>query len=375
MMRFATLIKHPADWMTGGHGSHGAVLTSRIRLARNLRHHPFPGWAKREQRATALGVMRPAIEALSVMKDAFSHELDDLSSVQKQVLVERHLISREHAARGHGSAAVIERRQSFSLMINEEDHLRMQAIRPGLQLSAAFEALSALDSELEKSLEFAFDASLGYLTTCPTNLGTGLRASAMLHLPGLVLSDQIGQVLQAVNKIGLAVRGLYGEGTESLGNLYQISNQSTLGESEEMIIRRLERVISQVASHEQNAREKLLEDDPAMVADKVGRAYGVLRHAHIIDSKEALNHLSLLRLGGNLEFFPPETVLLCDALLMDIQPAHLQLHAGRKLSPEERDCSRAEILRSRLHSLESPDTGTSLKGNSEPLDHSNPENT
>ncbi len=355
MMRFSTLIKHPADWMAGGQGEHGAVLTSRIRLARNLRHHPFPGWAKREQRAAALDLMRPAIEALPAMKDAFSHELGDLSSVQKQVLVERHLISREHAARSEGSAAVIERRQTFSLMLNEEDHLRMQAIRPGLQLTAAYTALSELDTELEDSLEFAFDPTLGYLTTCPTNLGTGMRASAMLHLPGLVLSDQIGQVLQAVNKIGLAVRGLYGEGTESLGNLYQISNQSTLGESEETIIRRLERVISQVSNHEQNAREKLMEDDPEMVSDKIGRAYGVLRHAHIIDSKEALNHLSLLRLGGTLEFFPLETVMLCDSLLMDIQPAHLQLHSGRKLSPEERDAIRAEIVRSRLQSLESPD--------------------
>ncbi len=355
MMRFNTLIKHPADWMAGGQEGHGAVLTSRIRLARNLRHHPFPGWAKRDQRAAALDLMRPAVEALPAMKGAFSHELGDLTSVQKQVLVERHLISREHAARGDGSAAVIERRQTFSLMLNEEDHLRMQAIRPGLQLTAAFTALSELDSELEGALDYAFDSSLGYLTTCPTNLGTGLRASAMLHLPALVLSDQIGQVLQAVNKIGLAVRGLYGEGTESLGNLYQISNQSTLGESEETIIRRLERVISQVANHEQNAREKLLDDDPEMVADKVGRAYGVLRHAHIIDSKEALNHLSLLRLGGTMGFFPPETVILCDTLLMDIQPAHLQLHSGRKLTPEERDAIRAEIVRSRLQSLESPD--------------------
>ncbi len=355
MMRFSTLIKHPADWMTGGQGDHGAVLTSRIRLARNLRHHPFPGWAKREQRAVALELMRPAVEALPVMKDAFSQELGGLSSVQKQVLVERHLISREHAARGDGSAAVIERRQTFSLMLNEEDHLRMQAIRPGLQLSAAYAALSELDTALEESLEFAFDPKLGYLTTCPTNLGTGLRASAMLHLPGLVLSDQIGQVLQAVNKIGLAVRGLYGEGTESLGNLYQISNQSTLGESEETIIRRLERVISQVAAHEHNAREKLAEDDPDMVADKIGRAYGLLRHAHMIDSKEALNLLSLLRLGGILGFFPLETVVLCDTLLMDIQPAHLQLHAGRKLSQDERDSIRAEIVRSRLQSLPSPD--------------------
>jgi protein arginine kinase len=355
MMRFSTLIKNPADWMTGGQAEHGAVLTSRIRLARNLRRHPFPGWAKREERTAALELIRPAVEALSAMKDAFSQELSTLNPVQKQVLVERHLISREHAARGDGSAAVIERRQTFSLMINEEDHLRMQAIRPGLQLGAAFSALSELDSELEKSLDFAFDPALGYLTTCPTNLGTGLRASAMLHLPALVLSDQIGQVLQAVSKIGLAVRGLYGEGTESLGNLYQISNQSTLGESEETIIRRLERVIAEVAAHEHNAREKLVEDDPGMVADRIGRAYGILRHAHIIESKESLNLLSLLRFGGILGFFPPETVMLCDTLLMDIQPAHLQLHAGRKLPPEERDTIRAEIVRSRLQSLHSPD--------------------
>jgi protein arginine kinase len=372
MMRFSTLIKHPADWMTGGPAGHGAVITSRIRLARNLRGHPFPGWAKRDQRAAALDLMRPAVEALPAMKGAFSHELGDLSSVQKQVLVERHLISREHAARGDGSGAVIERRQTFSLMLNEEDHLRMQAIRPGLQLSAAFDALSALDTELEGSLEFSFDPTLGYLTTCPTNLGTGLRASAMLHLPGLVLSDQIGQVLQAVNKIGLAVRGLYGEGTESLGNLYQISNQSTLGESEETIIRRLERVISQVANHEQNARQKLMEDDPEMVADKIGRAYGVLRHAHIIDSKEALNHLSLLRLGGNLGFFPAETVVRCDTLLMDIQPAHLQLHSGRKLSPEERDSLRAEIIRSCLQSIDSPDNRLASNEGNNPPDLSNP---
>jgi protein arginine kinase len=371
MMRFSTLIKHPADWMTGSQGEHGAVLTSRIRLARNLSQHSFPGWAKRDQRIAALNLMRPAVEALGPMKGAFSQELRDLTSVQKQVLVERHLISREHAARGDGSAAVIERRQSFSFMLNEEDHLRMQAIRPGLQLTAAYNALSELDTQLASTLDFAFDPALGYLTACPTNLGTGLRASAMLHLPGLVLSDQIGQVLQAVNKIGLAVRGLYGEGTESLGNLYQISNQSTLGESEETIIRRLERVISQVSTHEQNAREKLLEDDPEMVADKIGRAYGTLRHAHIIDSKEALNHLSLLRLGGMLGFFSPETVSLCDALLMDIQPAHLQMHSTRKLSAEERDSIRAEIVRSRLLYLHSPNNSVSGKVETTTQDSSN----
>lgn len=230
----------------------------------------------------------------------------------------------------------------------------MQAIRPGLALSEAYEIVSEADQELEDSVEFAFDHDLGYISACPTNLGTGMRASSMLHLPGLVLSDQIGQVLQAVGKLQLAVRGFFGEGTESLGNLFQISNQSTLGESEETILRRLERVIGQVAGHERNARSKLLEDDPEMVFDRVGRAYGNLRHAHIIASKEALNHLSLLRLGAELGFFSAETLRVCDALLMEIQPAHLQLHAGTNLTPEQRDAIRAEIIRTRLQSLEAP---------------------
>ncbi len=357
MMRFSTLLKHPADWMTGKGADNAVVLTSRIRLARNLAGVPFPGWAKKAQREEVLEKLRPTIEGLSCMKDGFSKSLDSLSSVQKQVMVERHLISREHAARGEGSAAVIERRQSVAVMLNEEDHLRMQAIRPGLDLSEAYETLNRFDDEVAEAVEYAFDPELGYLTTCPTNLGTGMRASSMLHLPALVISDQIGQVLQAVGKIGLAVRGIFGEGTESLGNLFQISNQSTLGESEATILRRLERVIAQVAKHERNAREKLLEDDPEMVSDKIGRGYGVLKHAWIIDSKEALNHLSLLRLGGDLGFLPPETVAMCDELLMEIQPAHLQIHSGRKLAPEERDAIRAEIIRSRLQSLEPPDIG------------------
>ena len=364
MMRFTTLMKHPADWMVGKGVDNAIVLTSRIRLARNLSELPFPGWAKKQQRRDALEILLPAVEGLSVMKKGFSKELDSLTSLQKQVMVERHLISREHAARGEGSAAVIERRQSVGIMLNEEDHLRMQSIRPGLDLRAAYETLSAVDDEVADKVEYAFDPELGYLTTCPTNLGTGMRASAMLHLPALVLSDQIGQVLQAVNKIGLAVRGIFGEGSESLGNLFQISNQSTLGESEQTILERLERVISQVAKHERDAREKLLEDDPDMVCDKIGRAYGLLKHAWIIPSKEALTHLSLLRLGGDLGFFDEEIVSACDTLLMEIQPAHLQMHNGAKLGPEERDTIRAEIVRSRLQTLEAPDI-SSIEKNQE----------
>jgi len=323
MMRFGTLLKHPADWMISADDDNAVVLTSRIRLARNLQDQAFPGWSTKEKRCEALETLLPAVQGLSAMKDAFSQELSSLSSVQKQVLVERHLISREQAARGEGSAA-------------------------------AYDELTALDTQLESELNYAFDQDLGYLTACPSNLGTGMRASAMLHLPGLVLSDQVGQVLNGIGKLGLAVRGLFGEGTESLGNLFQISNQSTLGESEGAIIRRLERVLAKVAQHEKNARQKLLEDDPMMVNDKVGRAFGVLRNAYVIDSKEALNHLSLLRLGADLEFLPKETKSLCDALLLEIQPAHLQLHSGKKLSPEERDILRAEIIRVRLQSLQSP---------------------
>ena len=354
MMRFSTLLKHPADWMTGAAVGTSVVLTSRVRLARNLRREPFPGWSTKERRVAVLGRVKPEVEALPEMKNGFSQELDALTSLQKQVLVERHLISREQAARGEGSAAIVNRKQALCLMINEEDHLRMQSIRPGLALKEAYDLVSAVDAQLEGNLEFAFDHELGYLSACPTNLGTGMRASAMLHLPGLVLSDQIAQVLQAVGKLQLAVRGFFGEGTESLGNLFQISNQSTLGESEDTIIRRLERVIQQVASHERNARQKLFEDDPDMVFDRVGRAYGTLRHAHVIPSKEALNLLSILRLGAELGFFPPETGGTCDSLLMEIQPAHLQLHSGEKLNPEQRDAIRAEIIRSRLQSLEPP---------------------
>ena len=374
MMRFSTLIKHPADWMTGVNADNRVVLTSRIRLARNLRGEAFPGWATREQRAAALAVMRPAVEELAPMKDGFSQELGDLNSVQKQVLVERHLISREHAARGDGSAAVIERRQMFSLMLNEEDHLRMQAIRPGLELRSAFEALSALDDELAKTLPFAFDPKLGYLTTCPTNLGTGLRASAMLHLPGLVLSDQIGQVLQAVNKIGLAVRGLYGEGTEAMGNLFQISNQTTLGEKEDEIISRLSKVIETIIEKEHDARQMLIQRKSNTLWDQIGRAYGVLTFAHAMTSKEALNLLSIIKLGVDLGAFPEDRRLPIDELFIDTQPAHLQKSSQQKLNAEERDELRAQIIRDRLRVFPKPDINKVARESGNGATHEPPKN-
>src|SRR5437016_13958703 len=221
-MKFQSVITSTGEWLRGEGPHHQIVVSSRVRLARNLRNRAFPGWAKKAERLAILDLIKPRVEELPEMQDSFSEVLQDLSAVEKQVLVERHLISREHAAKGVGSAVVMNRRQTLSIMINEEDHLRMQSIRSGLQLKTLFKLVDKIDSALESKLEFAYDQRLGYLTACPTNVGTGMRASAMLHLPGLVLSELINQVIQAVSKIGLAVRGLYGEGTEAMGNLFQI---------------------------------------------------------------------------------------------------------------------------------------------------------
>jgi len=339
---------------------HEIVMTSRVRLARNLVGHPFPGWARKEERVSLMEEVKPVVEELGEMKDAFSEEMTGLSAIEKQVLVERHLVSREHAAKGPGCATVMNRKQTISILINEEDHLRMQSIQPGLQLLRAYRLLDQIDTDLEARLPYAFDTRYGYLTACPTNLGTGMRASAMLHLPGLVLSDQINRTIQGANKIGLAVRGLYGEGTEALANLFQVSNQTTLGRSEEEIIEDLDRVIHQIIENEHNARLKFVEDKPTQLQDQIGRAYAILRHAHIIPSKEALNLLSLIRLGSDLGVFGEGDREAINILLTEIQPAHLQIEAKRKLDAEERDVLRAEIVRRNLKGLTEPEFGDIL---------------
>jgi len=332
------------------------VMSSRVRLARNLKGFSFPGWAKKADRVKALEVVRPAVESLPQMAAAFSETMDNLSAMDKQILVERHLISREHAARGVGSGLVLNKDETLCVMINEEDHLRMQALRPGLQLRSAWLAIDQVDSALERCLDYAFSNELGYLTACPTNIGTGIRVSAMLHLPALVLSEQINQIIQAVNKLGLAVRGLYGEGTEALGNVFQVSNQMTLGEAETDIVERLNKVLTQLIEHEENARGTLLEKKPKMVFNQIGRAYGILANAHSISSKETMNLLSLTRLGIDLAMFPGVERSLVDELFILTQPAYLQKQYSEKLAAEERDLLRADMLRERLRQVSRPVT-------------------
>src|SRR3954467_8119159 len=330
------------------------VMSSRVRLARNVKDAAFPGWAKKPERVRVLEHIKPAIEALGDMKDSFSDTMDSLSTLDKQILVERHLISREHAAKSAGSGLVLNKDESLCVMINEEDHLRMQALRPGLQLKQAWAAIDQFDSLLEKKVDYAFDNNLGYLTACPTNLGTGIRVSAMLHLPGLVLSEQINQIISAVNKLGLAVRGLYGEGTEALGNVFQVSNQMTLGESEPDIVDRLSKVLAQIIEHEENARGSLLEKKPKTVLNQIGRAYGILANSHSITSKETMNLLSFMRLGVDLGLFPDVERGLVDELFVVTQPAHLQRQFSEKLGADERDLLRADMLRERLRNVSRP---------------------
>jgi protein arginine kinase len=330
------------------------VMSSRVRLARNIRESAFPGWAKKPERVRTLELIQPAVSSLPEMCESFSASMDNLSALEKQILVERHLISREHAAKSAGSGVVLNRDETFCVMINEEDHLRMQALRPGLQLRHAWNAVDHLDSQLEKKLNYAFSNEIGYLTACPTNLGTGIRVSAMLHLPGLVLAEQINPIIQSVNKLGLAVRGLYGEGTEALGNVFQVSNQMTLGESETMIVERLEKVLAQIIEHEENARQTLMEKKSKMVYNHIGRAYGILANAHSISSKETMNLLSLMRLGVDLNVFPGTDRSLVDELFILTQPAHLQKQHSEKLSAEERDLLRADMMRERLRHVSRP---------------------
>jgi protein arginine kinase len=330
------------------------VMSSRVRVARNIKDAAFPGWAKKPERIRVMELIRPAVESLPEMKDSFAEAMDNLSTLDKQMLVERHLISREHAAKSAGSGLVLNRDETMCFMINEEDHLRMQALRPGLQLRQAWSAIDQADSALEKKLDYAFSAELGYLTACPTNIGTGIRVSAMLHLPGLVLGEQINPIIQSVNKLGLAVRGLYGKGTEAMGNVFQVSNQMTLGEAEGAIVERLEKVLAQIIEHEENARATLLEKRPKVVYNHIGRAYGILANAHSISSKETMNLLSLMRVGVDIGVFPGIDRSLVDELFILTQPAHLQKQHSEKLSAEERDLLRADMLRERLKQVSRP---------------------
>ena len=335
-----------SKWMEGSGPEGEIVISSRVRLARNIKGLPFPPLASDEQRKKVLAV---AERVLAEQKDCFAGmemiKLNEVTPIYRQVLLEKHLISPLQARENLVSGLILRADEVISIMVNEEDHFRIQCLLPGLQLDRAWEEASRYDDYLEKGIDYAFDEELGYLTACPTNVGTGLRASVMLYLPALVLTGQINHILAAIGQVGLVVRGIYGEGTEMVGGLCQVSNQITLGQSEEEIWHNLYSVTRQLINQERKGRQQLLNEQRDKLADRAGRAYGILKYARLLGSQEAMQLISDVRLGVDLGLLHDVPVSTLNRLLVLTRPGCLQYLKGRPLNPYERDLERAARIK------------------------------
>jgi protein arginine kinase len=347
-MKLDELINHTSEWLKGAGPNSDIVISSRIRLARNIAKLPFPHWAGKKQSEEALTKIEEAKAKIVFLDNTTVFRLSDLDNLDKQFLVERHLMSYEHAQKTNCKAVIVDNDEVISIMVNEEDHIRLQVMQSGFNIYEAWNIINKIDDALSKELCFAFSEEWGYLTACPTNTGTGMRGSVMLHLPGLVITRHINRVLAAIAKLSFTTRGLYGEGTEASGNFFQISNQVSLGHSEEDLIDNLNGFIRQIIEQEQQARESLLANNKAMLEDKINRGYGVLKSAYIISSQETVELLSMVRLGCDLGMIKDINRRTINELFIITQPAHLQKIEGKKLSQQERDVKRAEIIRSRI---------------------------
>lgn len=332
-----------------GEGPHsGIAVTTRVRLARNLDKRKFPTHPDQSERREVLEEVKTALRSLPDGDQYEWYELDEQVPLERRLLMERHLISRE-LADGNGPRAVaVNPGSSLAIMINEEDHLRMQCLMPGLSVQEAYDRVNLLDDQLSERLAFAFDQTYGYLTSCPTNVGTGLRVSVMLHLPALVMTRHIEKVFRSVYEMRMAVRGFYGEGTEAFGELYQISNQITCGRSELDIIDDMEAVIGAIIQYEDKARRELATTERSQLEDRVWRSWGLLRNARLMSSEEAMRHLSSLRLGVVMGVFDSVDLPELQKLFLYTQPAHLQRLEGRELDSGDRDVVRARFIRSEL---------------------------
>ncbi len=347
-MKLDELLYSTGEWLKGTGPNVDIVLSSRVRLARNLDKLPFPNWASKKKLEEILDAVKKAVEKSSFPKNSLFLYMNNLSDLDRIFLVERHLISREHAVKGDGKALLIDDRETISLMINEEDHLRLQAMQSGLNLSDSMKIIDKIDTEISSQLNIAFSSKFGYLTACPTNTGTGMRASVMMHLPALVMTNQIGKIFQALAKLNFAVRGFYGEGTEAVGNFFQMSNQSTLGRPESDVIDNLEKIVKQIIVREKSARDILFTKSRELISDRIFRAYGTLKSARIITSEEAVRLLSDVKLGVDMELTKNIDLKMINEILILSQPAHLQKLEGKILSSVERDVKRSDLIREKL---------------------------
>jgi protein arginine kinase len=348
-MNLSQISDHASEWLRGGGPQSDIVISSRVRLARNIAGFPFVLKASEHQRHELVDKCHEQIINSGVAEKMLWVDLRQSPKLDRQLLLERHLISRQHSVTDAPRGVVLSLDESFAVMVNEEDHLRIQVIRSGMQLDEVYRQAEQIDDALESSLDYAFSNRFGYLTACPTNVGTGIRVSVMLHLPALKLTGEIEKVRRAARDMHLAVRGYHGEGTEAVGDLYQISNQTTLGRSEAEILEDFRgQIIPQIIEYEQTARQTLANQRPALLDDRIYRAWGVLSNARMLASDETLFLLSHLRLGvsmGRIEQVNPATI---NELFVLTQPAHLQRIFKRPLNGAERREYRARFVRQRL---------------------------
>ena len=347
-MQLNDFLRQDSEWLRGTGPSSDIVLSSRTRLARNLDRCSFSQWADKKQLTEVLSAVKEAASETIFLKNSLFFRLKDLSEVDRIFLVERHLMSPEHAKDVEYKALIVDPKEVVSIMVNEEDHLRIQVLQSGFNLKEAWRIIDEIDTELSKRLAYAYSTKWGYLTACPTNTGTGLRGTVMIHLPTLVFTNNISKILQATAKLGLNVRGLYGEGTEASGNIFQVSNQASMGRTEDDLIDNINRIISQIISREEATRKGIMLKNKEAVTDRAWRAYGTLKNAHIITSQETIAHLSTIRLGVDLGIINVIDRRIVNDLFILTQPAHLQKLEGKVLSAEERDMKRADLIREKL---------------------------
>ena len=351
-MNLDSLLPNLGEWLRGTGPDSDVVVSTRIRLARNVVNYPFTNRASNPQKAEIAARAKEAIAASGLPYTLDFLDVSGLGALDRQFLVERQLISRELAAVLDGPRGVaFDMKESVSIMVNEEDHLRLQVLRSGFSLDEAWQDIDRVDDALEARLTYAFHQQFGYLTACPTNVGTGMRASVMLHLPALGLTKQIDKVFRALQKINLAVRGLHGEGSRAFGDLYQISNQVTLGKSETKVLNEIREVLQTILQYERQARQALVKERKQAEQDRVARAIGTLGSATMITSEETMELLSAIRLGIHLNLMNDLPATTVNQLFIHTQAAHLQKRMGQPLDGEERNAARAKYLKSKLREL------------------------
>jgi len=355
MNDFTTIPDYGLSWLEASGDHSDIVLSTRVRLARNLQGHAFGTRARVNDRQAVLANFKEVFERSESLMKGTLLEMKDLGPRARRILLERRLVTSDLIGKTEGdlpagTAVHFSHRDPLSVMVNEEDHLRVQSLLSGLRIQESWEIVDSLDEELGQELPYAFHHEFGFLTSCPTNVGSGLRASVFMHLPGLVLTKEIGKVLQGLTQVGLTFRGLYGEGSDVVGNFFQVSNQTTLGKSEEDLVDHLDKIVRQVIQYEMQARQVLLRDARGVTEDKIWRAYGLLRYARALSFEELMNLLSGVRLGLSLKLLPGLRVYTLNKMMIFTQSAHLEQAVGKDLGSEERDSHRAAYVRRILSS-------------------------